>query len=227
MTDTALAPVVPRAGSAAAAVHDWVAALQEWSIFETGDVPGPRQIVAKTLSQMAVRDPRLERVAQGTYIRVENPWGKGVLVYDRGRVAMAIAGSGSGYGALTAVNKVGWNWQPTVRLQISVTGRAPRSSVRLCEFLSRSNEARRELTWAEVTVLEALRFSTYAGWEWETCVEIVSDGSAVKRLGPDALLRSDALREVGELEPRVSGAFRSRLRSLTDAMPATVAADGC
>ena len=226
MTDTAPAPVVYKSGSAAAAVSAWVAALPEWSIFKTADVPGPRQIVAKALSQMATRDPRLERVAQGTYLRVENPWGKGVLVYDRGRVAMSIAGAGSGYGALTAVNKIGWNWQPTVRLQISVVGRAPRSAVRFCDFLSRSNEARRELTWAEVTLLEALRFSPYAGWEWDTCVEIVSDGSAVKRLGPDALMRRDALREAGESEPRASGMFRRRLRSLTDAMPATVAASG-
>ena len=98
MTDTALAPIAYRDGSAAAAVRDWVAALPDWAIFGAGDVPGPRQVVAKTLSQMAARDVRLERVAQGVYIKVNNPWSKGILVYDRGRAAMAIAAQAPGTG---------------------------------------------------------------------------------------------------------------------------------
>ena len=212
-----------RDGSAAAAVRDWVVALPDWSLFEATDVPGPRSVAAKTLSQMAARDLRLERVAQGIYIKVNNPWRKGILVYDRGRVAMAIAGPGSGYGGLTAVNKVGWNWQPTVRLRIAAVGRAPRANVRACEFSSRANEARRELTWAEVTVLEALRYSTFAEWAWDECVAIIADGSAMRRLGPDAQVRRDALREVGEREPRATDRFRRQLRSLTDSMPAAVA----
>ena len=179
-------------------------------------------MAAKTLSQMAARDSRLERVAQGTYIRIEGRWGKAGLDYNIARVAMAIAGPGSGYGALTAVNALGWNWQPTVRYLVCAVGRAPRARVRHCEFVSRSNEARRELTWAEVSVLEALRFSRFAGWDWGTCVEFVVDGSTVARMGRGAVLRSDALREVGESEPRSSGMFRRRLRELTDAMPATV-----
>ena len=222
MTDAPLAPVAYRGGSAAAAARDWVATLPDWSVFRTGDVPGPRQVVAKTLSQMAARDLRIERVAQGIYIKVNNPWRKGILVYDRGRVAMAIAGPGSGYGGLTAVNMVGWNWQPTVRLRIATVGRAPRVNVRACEFSSRANEARRELTWAEVTVLEALRCSTFAGWDWDECVGMIADGSAMMRLGTDAQVRSSALREVGEREPRTSDRFRRRLHSLTDSMPATV-----
>ncbi len=225
MTDTALAPIAYRDGSAAAAVRDWVAALPDWSIFRTGDVPGPQQVVAKTLSQMVARDIRLERVAQGVYIKVNNPWRKGILVYDRGRAAMAIAGPGSGYGGLTAVNKLGWNWQPTVRLRICVVGRAPRTNVRGCMFSSRANEARRELTWAEVTVLEALRYSAFAGWDWDECVNLITDGSAMRRLGPDAYVRGDALRDVGGREPRVTARFRYRLRSLTEAMPATVTSD--
>lgn len=222
MTDAILAPVPYRAGSAAAAARDWVAGLPEWSIFKAGDVPGPRQVVAKTLSQMAARDLRVERVAQGVYIRVEGPRGKAAVSYNIARVAMLIAGPGSGYGAVTAVNAVGWNWQPTVRYQVCAVGRAPRTRVRSCEFLSRSNEARRKLTWAEVSLLEALRFSGFAGWDWDSCVEIVADGSAAARLGWGALMRRDALREVGQLEPRASDIFRRRLHSLTEAMPAAV-----
>ena len=217
-----LSPVAYRPGTRAASVRDWVVGLPAWSIFRLGDVPGPRQIAAKTLSQMASRDPRVERVAKGVYIRVENRWGKGTLAYDRAKVAMSLAGAGSGYGALSAVNALGWNWQTPVNYQICVVGRAPRSQVRFCEFLSRSNEARRDLTWAEVTLLEAVRFSAYAGWDWDACVEIVADGSAVSRLGADALIRRDALIGVGESERGAGDRFRRQLSSLIDALPATV-----
>lgn len=46
MTDEMPAPIAYRDGSAAAAVRDWVAKLPDWSIFGTGDVPGPQQVVA-------------------------------------------------------------------------------------------------------------------------------------------------------------------------------------
>ena len=222
MTDTALAPIAYRDGSAAAAVRDWVAALPSWSIFGTGDVPGPRQVVAKTLSQMAARDDGLERVAQNVYVRLEGPADKADLTYNIARVAMAVAGPGSGYGALTAVNALGWNWQTPARYQVCAVGRAPRTRIEGCEFLARANEARRDLTWAEVTVLEALRFFQFAGWDWDTCAESIADGSAAQRMGRGAVMHRDALREVGELEPRTNDRFRMRLRSLTDAMPATV-----
>ena len=203
-------------------MRDWVAALPSWSIFGTGDVPGPRQVVAKTLSQMAARDVRLERVTQGVYIRLKGLADKADLAYNIARVAMTVAGPGSGYGALTAVNALGWNWQTPVRYQICAVGRAPRTRIEGCEFLARANRARRDLTWAEVTVLEALRFFQFAGWGWDTCVEIVADGSAAQRMGWGAVMRRDALREVGEFEPRANDRFRMRLRGLTDAMPATI-----
>ena len=88
------------------------------------------------------------------------------------------------------------------------------------------NEARRYLTWAEVSLLEALRFSTYASWDWDDCIEIVNDGTAASRLGAGAFLRSEALREVGEGERGVNDRFRRRLHSLVAAMPATVSHPG-
>ena len=215
-------PVAYRPDTQAARVRDWVAAMPAWSIFKLSDVPGPRQVVAKTLSQMASRDPRVERVAKGIYIRVENPFRKGALAYSRPKAAMSVAGAGSGYGALSAVNALGWNWQTPINYHICVVGRAPRAQVQFCKFLSRSNEARRELTWAEVTVLEAVRYSAYTGWDWDTCIEMVADGTSVTRLGPRALIRRDAVIAVGQRERGVSKRFRRQLASLTYALPATV-----
>ena len=74
MAGATLEPITCRNGSAAAVVRDWVVALPDWSIFRTGDVPGPRQVVAKTLSQMAARDLRLERVAHRTSHPYDVSW---------------------------------------------------------------------------------------------------------------------------------------------------------
>ena len=217
-------PVAYRRGSQAARVCAWVLARPEWSMFQLSDVPASAQVAAKTLSQMARRDPRVERITKGWYARVANPGATSQLIIrNLGGEAIRFAGPGAGYGALTAVNRVGWNWQPTIKAQVCVVGRAPRATLEFCEFLSRANEARRELTWAEVTLLEALRYFRFAGYDWDECVECVAEGTTTNRLGAGALIRAAELRRVGELERGMNDKFRSRLRSLTSALPPIVA----
>lgn len=91
------------------------------------------------------------------------------------------------------------------------------------ELRSRSNQARRELTWAEVSLLEALRYFAYAGYGWDECVDWVARGSTTDRLGPGALIRAAELRRVGEMERGANDEFRGRLRSLTESIPTIVA----
>ena len=201
----------------------WVLARPEWSMFQLSDVPASAQVAAKTLSQMARRDPRVQRITKGWYLRVGEPDPAKPVMRDSGAEAIRFAGHGAGYGALTAVNRVGWNWQPTIKAQVCVVGRAPRATLEFCEFLSRANEARRELTWAEVTLLEALRYFRFAGYDWDECVECVAEGTTTNRLGAGALIRAAELRRVGELERGMNDKFRSRLRSLTSALPPIVA----
>lgn len=218
-------PVAYRRGSQAAAVCEWVLARRPWTMFEIKDVPGDVRVAAKTLSEMARRDPRVERVTKGWYIRVapvgSTPY---LVVRDEGKEAIRFGGPGAGYAALTAVNQVGWNWQPPIKRQVCVVGRAPRANMRFVEFRSRANQARRELTWAEVSVLEALRYFAYAGYEFDECVDWVARGYTTHRLGPGALIRAAELRRVGETERGVgvNDRFRRRLRSLTDSIPARV-----
>ena len=100
---------------------------------------------AKAPTQMARRDPRVERITKGWHLRVGEPDPTEPVMRDSGAEAIRFAGPGAGYGALTAVNRVGWNWQPTIKAQVCVVGRAPRATLEFCEFLSRANEARREL----------------------------------------------------------------------------------
>ena len=100
--------------------------------------------------------------------------------------------------------------------------------MKLVEFRSRSNQARRELTWAEVSVLEALRYFEYAGCGWDGCIEWVAEGFTTQRLGLGALIRVTELRRVGELVRGVTwpggcrGEFVGRLRRLTGAILPTV-----
>ena len=42
-------------------------------MFQLSDVPANPQVAAKTLSQMARRDPRVERITKGWYLRVGEP----------------------------------------------------------------------------------------------------------------------------------------------------------
>lgn len=217
-------PVAYRQGSQAAGVCEWVLARRAWTMFELKDVPASPQVAAKTLSEMARRDPRVERVTKGWYIRVAPPGTTPDLhLRDEGKEAIVFAGPGSGYAAFTSVGMVGWIWRTPIKMQICVVGRAPRATLKFCEFVSRSNQARRSLTWAEVSLLEALRYFRYAGYEWDECVEWVAEGFTTQRLGSGALIRASELRRVGEMERDVDDEFRSRLRSLTDSIPPTVA----
>ena len=150
-------PIAYRPGGEAARARDWVVALPHWSLFRLSDIPASRAVAAKTLSQLARSDPSIERVAKGFYLRGDPERAKPgrPQIYSRSKAAIVYGGPGSGYATVTAVNMVGWSWQVSARAQICVVGRVPRALLPLCEFHSRSNTARRDLTWAEVSLLEA------------------------------------------------------------------------
>ena len=198
-------PIAYRPGGEAARARDWVMALPHWSLFRLSDIPASRAVAAKTLSQLARSDPSIERVAKGFYLRGDPERAKSWTypqLYSRVRRRRSIyGGPGSGYATVTAVNMVGWSWQASARAQVCVVGRAPRAQLPLCEFHSRSNTARRDLTWAEVSLLEALRyFDRAAGYPWRQAVETVSEGVTAIKLGAGSLIRADEVLRVGSAE---------------------------
>ena len=222
-------PIVYRPGGEAARVCDWVVALPHWSLFRLSDIPASRAVAAKTLSQLARSDPSIERVAKGFYLRGDPERAKPgrPQLYSRSKAAIVYGGPGSGYATVTAVNMVGWSWQVSARAQVCVVGRAPRALLPLCEFHSRSNTARRDLTWAEVSLLEALRyFDRAAGYPWHEAVEFVCEGITNHKLGAGSLIRADELLRVGNAERGVPGRFKELLGELVDAVPASIAFDG-
>ena len=222
-------PVAYRRGGEAARVRDLVMALPHWSVFRLSDIPAGRAVAAKTLSQLARSEPSIERVAKGFYVRgdPERAIAGYSQLYNKPQAAIVYGGPGSGYATVTAVNMVGWSWQASARVQICVVGRAPRAQLPLCEFHSRSNTARRDLTWAEVSLLEALRyFDRAAGYRWRQAVQTVSEGVTAIKLGAGSLIRADELLRVGSAESGVNGRFRELLGDLVAVLPSTIAFDG-
>ena len=222
-------PIAYRPGGEAARARDWVMALPHWSLFRLSDIPASRAVAAKTLSQLARSDPSIERVAKGFYLRGDPERAKPgrPQLYSRSKAAIVYGGPGSGYATVTAVNMVGWSWQVSARAQVCVVGRAPRALLPLCEFHSRSNTARRDLTWAEVSLLEALRyFDRAAGYPWRQAVETVSEGVTAIKLGAGSLIRADEVLRVGSAERGADGRFRELLADLVAALPSTTAFDG-
>ena len=222
-------PIAYRPGGEAARVRDWVVALPHWSLFRLSDIPASSAVAAKTLSQLARSDPSIERVAKGFYLRgdPEKVVPGYPQLYHRATAAMIYGGPGSGYATVTAVNMVGWSWQGSARIQICVVGRAPRAQLPFCEFHARSNTARRNLTWAEVSLLEALRcFDSAAGYPWHEAVEFVCEGITNHKLGAGSLIRADELLRVGSAERGADSRFRELLGELVDALPASIAFDG-
>ena len=229
VADAAPRLIAYRPGGEAARVRDWVVALPHWSLFRLSDIPASRAVAAKTLSQLARSDPSIERVAKGFYVRgdPERAIAGYSQLYNKPQAAIVYGGPGSGYATVTAVNMVGWSWQVSARAQICVVGRAPRAQLPFCEFHSRSNTARRDLTWAEVSLLEALRcFDSAAGYRWRQAVQTVSEGVTAIKLGAGSLIRADELLRVGSAEHGADSRFRELLGELVDALPVSIAFDG-
>ncbi len=206
----------PRKGSQSARARGWVTRLPPYTFFRLGDIPNVTPgAAAKALSEMVRAEEDVERVAQGCYIRTAPD----SYCIDYAPFAMQYAGPGSGYGSLSAMSKLRWAWQSPVKTQIAVVGRTPRAKFPYCAFLARANPNRRELTWAEVTVLEGLRTGRFGDFPWEDAVDFFLSGTSLSSLGEGAVVRREALREAGSKETAQPAIYYERLRELIEQMP--------
>ena len=136
-----------------------------------GDLPGSPAAARQCLARED-RDPYglVSRVAHGLYWRADH--------YDPPKVtrngktftkttpsptavAMHMAGPGCGWTGYDALRQFRLTTQIPAQLWLAVVGRPPQSPKRKgpkIRFFGRANEMRRELTFEEVTLLEALRF---------------------------------------------------------------------
>ena len=136
-----------------------------------GDLPGSPAAARQCLARED-RDPYglVRRVAHGLYWRADH--------YDPPKVtrngktftkttpsseavALHMAGPGSGWTGYDALRQYRLTTQIPAQIWLAVVGRPPQSPKKKgpkIRFFGRANEMRRELTFLEVTLLEALRY---------------------------------------------------------------------
>ena len=222
-----------RAGSRSAAVRGWVLALPGDTAFRLEDMPvGLRGDAPRVLYDMTREYVEIRRVFNGFYWRGRNPREGGTFP-DYGHIAIAYGGPGSGFAGASAVNRLGWSTQVPAKARVAIVGRAPETRHSSIVFVSRANAVRRELTWAEVTLLEAVRSAELAepavtDWEedfdyrhlaWSHAIDAVVDGRSLDRLGQGAILRPSAIRRAAAGERRPGPRFLERINQITAQLP--------
>lgn len=159
-------------------VRDWVDSLAEGTPFRIGDVPVPADAAKVPLSRLAA-DPDssgVKRLLQGVYLKGrrvraisdDSDADRPLVWFYRPRNPYRLVwwyvggfGRGIGYAGLDALHKAGWTDQVPVGLEVSVVGKPPPSPLPgIITMRGRSNRRRLELTSAEVSIIEAARFSS-------------------------------------------------------------------
>ena len=226
-------PKRPRPGSASAAVREWVLGLEPRTVFWISDLPtGLRPYASRVLHDMVHEYRAIDRIANGFYRRGHDtaPGMAGEGLFELAQRAIAYAGAGCGFGGTSALNKVGWSTQVPVVDTLCVPGRVPECAIHATRFVTARNDRRRELTWPEVTIIEATLLSEWAevtvddylspdlpvgtdyrALAWRRALEALASGRTMRRLGRGTVLRGEALASVAAAEPEQSPWFASRL----------------
>ena len=206
-----------------------------------GDLPGSRAAARQCLAREA-RDPHglVARVAHGLYWRArlyEQPFttraGETVTksAPDLMKLARYLAGPGCGETSYGALRRFGLTLQITPRVWLAVVGRSPRSpNPDMIRFFGRSNRARRELTFHEVTLLEAAGCygSSYQLEPWGAAMidfshrSIAHYETLLRRNGPRTppplpVERHDLIKEVaGKDDRRLGHVYLNRVEQMLD-----------
>ncbi len=225
-----LASTTPQASTETARARAWVMNLPEGSFFWSRDVPGRREVVSTMLSKLARGDdPPVERIGKGCYWRGAH-WESGEpMRLPLDEAGIFYAGPGSGYADVSAVHALNWTTQvPPSRI---ATMRRLKPGQRALRYVRRpANERRRELTFAEVTVIEAVRHFSYSEIGWDRAVDRLGSGrSGISSLWPNPVIRAEALRWAAATEPGGfssstirrwgSDSFTERINDLCDHIP--------
>ena len=146
-------------------------------------------------------------------------------------IAIACAGAGAGYAGYSAVRRLGWTTQIPARDLLATVVGAPQLALEGVRYaVPAENLRRRELTWAETTLLEALLHADLIDadpswhfdpdpvpWDhaaWASALSLLASGETLRRLGPGAVLRLDVLEWVAGSETDPCGTLRGRLRDI-------------
>lgn len=206
-----------------AALREWIDSLAGQSFFFTDEIPGWDASLRSTLARIAA-DPEhpLERVSRGFYCkRWHQDWPQDYQIdfVDPHLGSIHFAGQGAGPANWQALNLVGWTAQHPWRNDFCSLARPPRSPWGHTRFVQRSNGRRSELTWAEVTLLEALRNFDQSDIGWDHAAAMIASGDYLGRLRYDAEVESERLSWAAAGELRQPFAFHERTADLCSFMP--------
>lgn len=206
--------------SAAAAAKEWIDALPGGEFFFASGVPGRPAAVRPLLSRLAAdEDHPVQRQRHGFYVK---QWDSA----DESRAPLAsephgalkLAGGGGGGALAFALHRIGWTLQIPCRYDFAVVGRTPASPWPYVRFRRRSNSERVLLTWAEVTLIEAVRaYGLLECIPWDSALDALADGSCIERMALGAI-RSDEVLRVSEFEQCQPSEFHRRMTEAADAM---------
>lgn len=184
----------------------WIHDLPPRSLFRGEEVPGHVQRRYEMLSRLcAGSDPLLERVARGLYYKRDEPGGLGIEYTTREflRALCMVAEPGGGLEGLSALNLLGWSLQQPARYLMSTTASAPPKTTPMTFVVWECGapQHRRDLTWAEVTLIEGTRrWYTSDAVDWDDALVSIANRSCFRRLPDDPVIRVDFLEEATAME---------------------------
>lgn len=201
--------------------REWIDALPGGEFFFASEVPGRPAAVRPLLSRLAADDGYpVERQRHGFYLKTWDEDDEScVPVVNKPYGALRLAGIGGGGALAFALHRTGWTSQIPCRYDFVVIGRPPQSPWRHFRFRRRSNVERAALTWAEVTLMEAIR--AYGQLEcipWDEALESLSDGRCQERMRLGSVIRADEMLRVSEFEQCQPAEFHRRMAEAADAI---------
>ena len=170
--------------SATADTKEWIADLKPNTWFWSKDVPGDRDIVHPVLSRLHNDESsEVQRISRGLYWRGWPVDQKSAFNSPNHVIsALLAAGPGAGLARGHALNRLGWTTQLPCKSLISVLGKPPTPHHPTVKYRPNKNQRRADLSWAEVTLLEAVDFFWYSEEPWHECLDVLRSGKSMNRL---------------------------------------------
>lgn len=209
----------------AATASQWLEDLPHETYFWGRDVPGKPSTARALLSRLAADESSaFLRVAHGLYWR---GYPEGHPLRDRhwrrhAEAAQIYAGPGAGRAEWSAVHELAWAHQGSRYGRIAVVRRRLRPTEPWVRFVRRENLRRLELTWLEVSVLEALAWLEFVGQPWEQCLHMLASGISGRRVGGSGVFRPDRLAWAAETDDLATPALQRKAAQMQRELPEVI-----